>query len=46
MARLSDGFAVERVVAPASAARVASADDVAALEARTTPAGDTGTGTA
>jgi hypothetical protein len=30
-------FAVERVPAPASAARVASREDVAALEALTTP---------
>lgn len=46
VARLADRFAVERVAAPASAARVTSADDVLALEARTTPAGDAGTGPA
>lgn len=44
VARLADRFTVERVVAPASAARVASADDVAALELQTTP--DPGRGVA
>lgn len=40
VARLAGGFTVERVVAPASAARVGSAADIAALEARTTPEPD------
>jgi 2-C-methyl-D-erythritol 4-phosphate cytidylyltransferase len=44
VARLADRFTVERVLAPASAARVASADDVAELELRTTP--DPGSGVA
>lgn len=37
VARLEEQFPVERVVAPASAARVSSLEDVAALEALTTP---------
>ena len=35
--RLEAGFAVERLLAPAAAARVSSAADVAALELLTTP---------
>ena len=37
VARLEEQFPVERVVAPGSAARVSSVEDVAALEVLTTP---------